>query len=309
MVRLSFVLGLLLATLPVLAADLPADVLAVITENQKALAAIQQQAEEQVKARNEQTKTRLEKLLASYTQAGKLDEALAVREALRNFRFYQELQGEPDPGTLTAWRSQVGDVLMFEVVGSKSGSIWGTGVYTHDSNLATAAVHAGVLKVNEKGIVKVTILPAQSSFPATGQFGVASSSWSGSVYDCYKVERARPEESVLPGGKVVLHKEIRPAPANLQGYRDQVGHAFLFEVTGDTVFSIYGTEIYSDDSRLSTAAVHAGCVVDGRKALVKVTILGPQEKFTSSGRNGVISTTWGPSSGSYKVELADKSIP
>ncbi|MBE7537999.1 MAG: hypothetical protein HS122_06270 [Opitutaceae bacterium] len=29
------------------------------------------------------------------------------------------------------------------VTGATTGIVWGTGVYTHDSNIATAAVHAG----------------------------------------------------------------------------------------------------------------------------------------------------------------------
>src|SRR6185369_1403563 len=66
-----------------------------------------------------------------------------------------------DPGTLKNFRGQLGKTLLFEVTGAANGSVWGSGVYTDDSTLATAAVHAGVLKVGEKGAVKVTILAGQ----------------------------------------------------------------------------------------------------------------------------------------------------
>lgn len=55
-------------------------------------------------------------------------------------------------------------MLYFEIDGANTGTIYGTDVYTHDSNLATAAVHAGVLKLHERGIVKVTILPPSGNF-------------------------------------------------------------------------------------------------------------------------------------------------
>jgi|GEM_PF-5645094 len=48
-----------------------------------------------------------------------------------------------DPGSLGAYAQQVGKTFYFEVVGSTFGSIWGDGIYTSDSALAKAAVHAG----------------------------------------------------------------------------------------------------------------------------------------------------------------------
>jgi len=43
-------------------------------------------------------------------------------------------------------------------VGQAGYSIWGSEVYTYDSHLATAAIHAGVLKAGQRGIVKVTMV-------------------------------------------------------------------------------------------------------------------------------------------------------
>src|SRR4051794_25499988 len=64
--------------LPVAAQELPADAQAVIADYQKSVAEIQRQADEQVKARNADAKAKLEKLQKEYTQAGKLDEAVAL---------------------------------------------------------------------------------------------------------------------------------------------------------------------------------------------------------------------------------------
>jgi hypothetical protein len=48
----------------------------------------------------------------------------------------------PDPGNLEGLRDLVGKSFRFQVKGAVDGSVWGAGVYTTDSALATAAVHA-----------------------------------------------------------------------------------------------------------------------------------------------------------------------
>lgn len=92
-------------------------------------------------------------------------------------------QAMADPGNLTSYRGQNGAVLSFTVTGSDRGSVWGSGIYTDDSRLAVAVVHAGVLAVGETGTVDVRIEPGQPSYPGSAAYGITSSnygSWSGS---------------------------------------------------------------------------------------------------------------------------------
>ena len=51
-------------------------------------------------------------------------------------------QGLPAPETLEGYGGKIGDKFTFRVTGATTGSVWGTGPYTLDSGLATAAVHA-----------------------------------------------------------------------------------------------------------------------------------------------------------------------
>lgn len=81
------------------------------------------------------------------------------------------------PISLTGYRSRVGQSFELIVTGSSSGAVWGTDVYTDDSTVARAAVHAGVVAVGETKSVTVTILPGQSSYPASTRNGVTTSSW------------------------------------------------------------------------------------------------------------------------------------
>ncbi len=81
------------------------------------------------------------------------------------------------PANLVGYRNRVGSVFEFTVTGASGGAVWGTDVYTDDSSVARAAVHAGVLAVGETKTVTVTILPGQPSYPASTRNGVSSSSW------------------------------------------------------------------------------------------------------------------------------------
>ena len=102
----------------------------------------------------------------------------------------------PDPQSgVAGYRGQHDTVLYFEITGDLGGSIWGTGVYTDDSTLGTAAVHAGILEVGETAIVKVTILPGQESYESTEQNSVVSQSygaWTGS----YRIEASDLNQNV-----------------------------------------------------------------------------------------------------------------
>jgi len=64
------------------------------------------------------------------------------------------------------------------------------------------------------------------------------------------------------------------APSNLVGYRNRVGQTFEFTVTGAASGAVWGTDVYTDDSTVARAAVHAGVVAVGETKNVTVTILG-----------------------------------
>jgi hypothetical protein len=68
----------------------------------------------------------------------------------------------------------MGKTYRFRVTGIVNGSVWGSDVYTTDSSLATAAVHAGVLKSGQTGVVKVTIVAAPPVFAGTTRNGVTT---------------------------------------------------------------------------------------------------------------------------------------
>lgn len=56
-------------------------------------------------------------------------------------------------------------------------TIWGSDVYTLDSSICTAAVHAGIIKLAEGGIVTVEFRPGRLVYGSTVRNGVKSSTY------------------------------------------------------------------------------------------------------------------------------------
>ncbi len=131
----------------------------------------------------------LKAMQAEFMKDGKLDEALAVRNRLRGLR--SDLFGvKPDPGNLTEYSSaDFNKALIFEVVGSADGNIWGTDLYTGDSRLAVAAVHAGAVRVGERALVRVTLSGgSERVFEGSERYGIRSLDY-GNYSLAFAVER------------------------------------------------------------------------------------------------------------------------
>jgi LCCL domain len=96
----------------------------------------------------------------------------------------------PDPGTLAGLQNQVGKTFAIRVIGALpggGGGVWGTDIYTLDSTLAIAAVHAGLLRPGQTGIVHVTILGPVPGFQGSTRNGITSSGYG--LYAGYRVNR------------------------------------------------------------------------------------------------------------------------
>lgn len=383
--------------------------------------------------------------------------------------------GLPDPGTLATYRGRYGQVYYFTVTGNAAaGPIWGTDIYTDDSSLAKAVVHAGLLADGETGIVRVNILASRDGYASTTRNGITSLSF-GSFAGSYGVTTLQPQidpptmvlqpaSQTIPTGAGVaftakgkgsvplsyqwLFNEkpisneldttlriqnltfgnagrysvlitnsvgsitsqvavltivsnvppqvaltspldgtafIQPAsialaatasdidgaitkvqffsgdtligestnapytftwqhfgdatfslsavatdtsgattksapitvtaktpedqivnapagPGNLTAYRGHAGESYYFVVTGNvSAGGVWGTDIYTDDSALAAAAIHAGVLTNGQTAIIKVIVLPGQSGYASSTRNGITTSAYGSWVGSYSV--------
>jgi subtilisin-like proprotein convertase family protein len=94
---------------------------------------------------------------------------------------------------------------------------------------------------------------------------------------------------------------LSPVPGNMVAYRANVGTVYSMTLTGQASGgTIWGTNIYTDDSYLNVAAVHAGVLAAGQTATVYVEMVAGQSSYTSSTQNGVTSAPYGSWGGSYR---------
>jgi hypothetical protein len=84
-------------------------------------------------------------------------------------------------------------------------------------------------------------------------------------------------------------------------HRAENGMSFTYRCPAKTgnYRTVWGTDIYTDDSSICSAAVHAGMMTDAG-GVVAIQIMGRQDRFVGSPRNGVTSSNYGAWGGSYR---------
>jgi len=166
--------------------------------------------------------------------------------------------------------------------GGSLGSVWGSGPYTADSDICTAATHAGVIG-SAGGAVQIAIQPGQSSYSGTSQNGVTTREWG--AYDTSFAAR-RPSGS---GDAVRLGASGLPVCDTIPD--DAEFHSCRCDANAPEG-SVWGSGPFTADSDICTAARHAGYidVAGGDIHVIRVAGLGSyagQESF------GINSSAWG----------------
>lgn len=164
--------------------------------------------------------------------------------------------------------------------GAPARGIWGTGPYTADSDVCTAARHAGVIGT-EGGDVKAVRRPGADSFPGGEANGVRSASW-GRYDSSFTFE--------LP------QLAAEACPERLPDGVDELTCQCDAEAGSG---SIWGSGPYTADSSICTAARHAG-VIEADGAVMARRVAG-QEVYEGSIQNGVQSSRWGRYATSLEV--------
>lgn len=212
-----------------------------------------------------------------------------------------------EPGQLREEDRVPGRIVTLRLTGASGGRVWGTDVYTADSDLATAAVHAGVLRPGETGVVQVEFLPGQGRYVGSRRHGVQSID-----YGAYSLSFRflTPNRTSQLGDQVIFQPTQRIVLTEIPHERDlprTLGQSLLVRVVGATDGAIWGTGIYSADSHIPTAAVHAGLVQPGATAVVRVVMVEGQPAYRGSLQNGVRSRDFGRWELSYRLEAVPPS--
>jgi hypothetical protein len=94
--------------------------------------------------------------------------------------------GPTDPWAAEAGQHRGSDGEEFEYecpAGGTPNTVWGTDIYTDDSSVCTAAVHVGVITVEEGGDVTIEIRPGEDTYEGSERNGITTldyPAWGGS---------------------------------------------------------------------------------------------------------------------------------
>jgi beta-lactamase regulating signal transducer with metallopeptidase domain len=227
--------------LELVADQLPEDARKLVQTFEQQQAEARKEMEARLATQRDALVKQLQALQDSYTKAGKLDEAVAIRDRIRGLTHGEALLGwsyrevppevhsgfpetpqqpfawarrpegfdaaarydaftlfnanDPIKGAIQALRGQPTSSIIVEVEGAdlKSGHVWGTDIYSDDSSVGAAAVHAGLLRPGEKGFVRVVLMPGQASYSGSERHGIKSENfgqWPGS-FKLEKVEKGK----------------------------------------------------------------------------------------------------------------------
>jgi hypothetical protein len=162
------------------------------------IAALREKAKKETQEHKKQLVADLDKIRAALEKEEKHNEARAVAARIRSIT-NPPVSAALAPANMTAHAGNPANFdkgFIFRVTGRVDGSsVWGVGPYTSDSDIARAAVHAGVVANGETGFVKVTLIStAGIDFAGSTQNGVASSSYT-SWPTGYRIERATSDET------------------------------------------------------------------------------------------------------------------
>ncbi len=84
-------------------------------------------------------------------------------------------------------QTHLGKVVGITVTGRIDGAVWGSGPYTADSTLGTAAVHAGAVKNGETKVIKVRLVQDPGVYGGTVANGVATANFGQFPSGAYEI--------------------------------------------------------------------------------------------------------------------------
>jgi hypothetical protein len=166
---------------------------------------------------------------------------------------------------------------------TQRGTVYGMDVYTADSSLCRAALHAGAIS---KTGGAVTILPeaGRPAYPGVTRRGITSHNY-GSFERSFRFSGA-PEASDCPDNFKAFVDEADKLACTCSAEATQRG-------------TVYGMDVYTADSSLCRAALHAGVI---SKTGGAVTVLPEAGRAGYAGvtRRGVTSHNYGSYEGSFR---------
>lgn len=177
-------------------------------------------------------------------------------------------------------------------------AVWGTDVYSDDSSVCAAAIHAGAIGP-DGGLALFDFLPGREKYEASTRAGVQARSW-GAWRRSFQVFALGADGA-----------PVRPTPpaAEASSGCAQRGYDLVSAAkpraehvcpASCSPSAVYGSGPYTDDSPVCAAAVHAGIIPSSGGKIV-IEHVGKKRAFQGSVRNGVETRSWSSEHESFTV--------
>jgi hypothetical protein len=172
-----------------------------------------------------------------------------------------------------------------ETVGNNE--FWGTDVYTDDSALCHAAVHAGAIPASG-GVIHVRRAAGRSSYRGSTRNGFTSGNY------------GEWESSIVFDDPAALAKNLGGMPLCPVLYNAAPGFTGNCQCDAGRSGPVWGSNPYTDDSAVCNAAIHAG-VIGAEGGVVHLSPAPGQSSYRGSTRNGMSTSDYGAWERSFRV--------
>ncbi len=209
-------------------------------------------------------------------------------------------------GTPTTWEANATslngkDGQTFTVACSPGGaahSVWGSDIYTADSSICTAGVHSGLITLQQGGTVTIELRPGRTIYGCSERNGVTTSPF-GSYQHSFVFK--------TPNTEAVVREAEDQTPvlwntsASMVSF--ETGKTYKFKCpSGGKESSVWGTDIYTLDSSICNAAVHAGKLASESGGSVTIELRPGESSYKGSTRNGIKTNDYGKYGQSFVVK-------
>eukprot|EP00727_Mastigamoeba_balamuthi_P012899 m51a1_g8231 hypothetical protein (3596) ;mRNA; f:49800-62713 len=192
--------------------------------------------------------------------------------------------------------------------GCSGGSLWGTNIYTSDSNRCAAALHCGAIGPDGGDFTVNEGLPGLPAYPGSASNGVTSGSYgpySGSIMVLPVSDPQASAPAAAPAAAAAPAVVAPAVPQQQCGPRGDNKYFCKGQRGGCSGGYVYGSDLYAKGSNLCSAALHCGAVgPEGGEFLVEDGLPG-QRTYPSAERNGVTTSYSGACDSSIRIHRAD----
>ena len=209
-------------------------------------------------------------------------------------------------GTPTTWEANATslngkDGETFTLACSPGGtphSVWGSDIYTADSSICTAGVHSGLITYQQGGTVTIELRPGRTIYGCSERNGVTTSPY-GSYQHSFVFKTPNTEAVVREA------EDQTPVLWNTSASMVSVetGKTYKFKCPSNGKESaVWGTDIYTLDSSICSAAVHAGKVALASGGSVTIELRPGESSYKGTTRNGIKTNDYGQYGSSFVVK-------